>query len=44
MGLLDISISDKDRPRVDQLISILERLVQVLEKNQLVARVSLEEK
>jgi hypothetical protein len=53
MGLLVpdsfiVNISDQDRPRVDRLISVLERFTAVIEnvtsKQQLVLRVDLEDK
>jgi hypothetical protein len=48
MGLLDINISDQDRPRVDRLINVLERLTRVIEQlsgqKQLVVRAEFEDK
>jgi len=47
MGLLDINISDEDRPRVDRLITVLERLTRVIEQTvnkELVVRANLEDK
>ena len=48
MGLLDINISNEDRPRVDRLIAVLERLTRVIEQvtsqKQLVVRADLEDK
>jgi hypothetical protein len=48
MGLLDVNISDQDRPRVDRLIAVLERLARVAEQvsgqKQLVVRAELEDK
>ena len=48
MGLLDVNISDQDRPRVDRLIAVLERLTRVVEQvtgtKQLVVRADLEDK
>lgn len=47
MGLLDINISDEDRPRVDRLINVLERLTRVIEKTtsqELIVRATLEDR
>ena len=47
MGLLDINISDQDRPRVDRLIAVLERLTRVIEKTtnqELIVRATLEDR
>jgi len=48
MGLLDINISQEDRPRVDRLIAVLERLTRVAEQlagqKQLVVRAEFEDK
>ena len=48
MGLLDINISQEDRPRVDRLIAVLERLTRVVEQvtgtKQLVVKATFEDK